>query len=145
MPDAIFQGGINKRFSLFFLDNSAILAEPWDLVIDVSEGGGLSGKTRPTWTLKTPQIEGSTFFALGKIASGSLRLPWTREIFFDLAASRCAEGDAGSRVRARMRKSAPHFRRALTTAPPCLPVAPVTRIARDMVNASGGEYFVGFN
>src|SRR5271154_2722974 len=58
----------------------------------------------------------------------SLKSPWTRETL-GLEASFWAAGEEGFRVRARIEKGglAGESRRALTTAPPCLPVAPVMR------------------
>ena len=46
----------------------------------------------------------------------------------DLVASFCALAELLSRVTARIVKSEGWARRASITAPPCLPVAPVTRI-----------------
>lgn len=61
----------------------------------------------------------------------------------DLCESACADFDAVLRVTARMLKPAASgmLRRALTTAPPCLPVAPVTRIVlRDMLELQSGKF-----
>lgn len=71
--------------------------------------------------------------ALPKMAEQSSMLPSTSLILGDFAASFSAEAEAFVRVRARIVKSAFSARRALMTAPPCLPVAPVTRIALDIV------------
>ncbi len=51
----------------------------------------------------------------------------------DLAARALAPADAASRVTARIWKSAFWERSALMTLPPCFPVAPVMRSARDIV------------
>ena len=67
-----------------------------------------------------------------KSVSVSLRSPLTRVMLDDLAANRWADGELGSRVTARMGKPALSASKALMSAPPCLPVAPVTRIARFM-------------
>ena len=50
----------------------------------------------------------------------------------DLAARRFADGDVALRVSAMIWKSSLAFRRASTTAPPWLPVAPVTRMTLDI-------------
>lgn len=59
------------------------------------------------------------------------------EILEDLAASLCAEAEVASRVTARILKSALRARRALMTLPPCFPVAPVMRRARDILSVVG--------
>lgn len=56
------------------------------------------------------------------------------EIFGDFAASLFAEAEAASRVTAKILKSALRARRALMTLPPCFPVAPVIRRARDILS-----------
>src|SRR5688572_24222867 len=86
-----------------------------------------------TSTLKTPQMEGEIFWASVNTASVSSRLPCTRYTFEDLEARRCADAEEASRVSARIRKSASWSMSDWIRAPPCLPVAPETRMARDIV------------
>lgn len=84
--------------------------------------------------LYTPQIEpGIVFLAFAKMAGASFRSPWTSKIFGDVFLSSCAAGELGFRVTARIVKSDLACNRLFTTAPPCFPVAPVIRTARDML------------
>ena len=62
------------------------------------------------------------------MAAGLSRLPWINVILGDFWARFFAEVDLMSRVTARRLKGAFLARRLLITEPPCLPVAPVTRI-----------------
>ena len=67
--------------------------------------------------------------AWAKIAAGSVGSPWINSTW-GCWARVLARGESGLRVRARMRKLWlwDWASRASTTAPPCLPVAPTTRI-----------------
>jgi hypothetical protein len=87
-----------------------------------------------TWTLKTPHI-GAWVAALAwlKISSMALKSPVMSLIFGDFWRSRCADADLALRVKARISKGAFTLRRALIVEPPCFPVAPVMRIARDAI------------
>jgi hypothetical protein len=58
--------------------------------------------------------------------------PWTSLMLLPLDVSFCAEAPAVLRVTARRVKSGLLARLSIT-APPCLPVAPVTRMVLDMV------------
>lgn len=70
--------------------------------------------------------------AEAKTEVGSSRFPATSLMVGDLRARETAEGEAGLRVRARISKSEGEAwrRRAVMTEEPCLPVAPVMRMAR---------------
>jgi hypothetical protein len=86
-----------------------------------------------TCTLNTPQIGFEVvFLAASKIAGTSFISPWT--ILTLLASSFFAELEALLRVTARTVNSdaCGEERMESTTAPPCFPVAPVTRITLDM-------------
>lgn len=107
-------------------------------------GGGVSGTGEDsvvrTCTLNTPQTgSDDTWWAFLKIPAGSSRLPCTTLILGDLSARFLAALDCGLRVTARISMSASSARRALTTAPPCLPVAPVTRIDFIFLRLNGGS------
>ena len=84
----------------------------------------------PTCTLKTPQIGLEVLLlAALNMAAGSSRSPSTMLILGDFCASFRAEEDWALRVTARISKGAFWESRFLITEPPCLPVAPVIRIA----------------
>ena len=69
----------------------------------------------------------STLPAFVKMSAGSSKLPSTI-LTFGFSARRFAEGESAERVKARICTSIWARRRAAMTAPPCLPVAPETRI-----------------
>jgi hypothetical protein len=62
-----------------------------------------------------------------------LRSPDTSFMLDDFWASLCADADDASRVNAMISKGAFCLINAVTTAPPCLPVAPVMKIAFDAI------------
>lgn len=70
------------------------------------------------------------------------KLPVTSLILGDCFTSLLAEADCASRVRATMLKGALAFNIELISDPPCLPVAPVIRRARDVIVLDGEEVVV---
>lgn len=63
----------------------------------------------------------------------ALKSPVMSFIFGDFWRSRCADADWALRVKARISKGAFALRSALIVEPPCFPVAPVMRIAREVM------------
>jgi hypothetical protein len=87
-----------------------------------------------TCTLNTPQIGAlEADLACWKISLMLLKSPVTSLIFGDFWRSLCADADWALRVRARISNGAFALTSALMTAPPCLPVAPVIRSAREAI------------
>lgn len=70
------------------------------------------------------------------------KLPVTSLILGDCFTRLLAEADCASRVRAIMLKGALAFSIELINDPPCLPVAPVIRRARDVIVLDGEEVVV---
>lgn len=79
------------------------------------------------------------------MAVGLSRSPCRRVIWDDLAARASAFGELVERDRARIVKLGREgeARRALITAPPCVPVAPVTRIVRGVASVVAAEDIFG--
>jgi hypothetical protein len=79
----------------------------------------------------------AAFSALAKRLGTSSISPWTSLMLLPLEVSFCAEPPAVLRVTARRVKSGLLARLSITL-PPCLPVAPVTRMALDIVDRGSG-------
>jgi hypothetical protein len=67
------------------------------------------------------------------MSSMALKSPVTSLILGDFWRSFCADADCAFRVTASISKGASAFSSALMTDPPCLPVAPVMRSAREAI------------
>jgi hypothetical protein len=126
---AVSEGGVDESFAVRFF----VVAEG-DLGVVRSCSVSWVVVISRTCTLKTPQIGLLVAaFAWRNMSSIALKSPVMSLMFGDLCRSFCADADWAFRVTARISNGELASRSAFTTDPPCLPVAPVMRSAREAI------------